>query len=89
MCFHKDMIVKPRTLLQILRIRPNNTFSTLSMWPTMKANIKYMIRCYFFSKINLIIYWWFFIAIEPAEPPVGPVNQWASRLSGSLTGSVF
>jgi hypothetical protein len=38
-------------------------------------------------KINLIILkiWWFFVAIEPAEPPVGPVNQWASHLTGSLT----
>jgi hypothetical protein len=30
-----------------------------------------------------------FVAIEPAEPPVGPVNQWASHLTGSLTGPVF
>jgi hypothetical protein len=44
-----------------------------------------------FSKINLIIYqiWWFFVAIEPDEPPVRPVNQWASHLTGSLTGLVF
>jgi hypothetical protein len=30
-----------------------------------------------------------FVAIEPAEPPIGPVNQWASHLTGSLTGPVF
>jgi hypothetical protein len=44
-----------------------------------------------FFKINLIIYqiWWFFVAIEPAEPPVRPVNQWASHLTGSLIGPIF
>jgi hypothetical protein len=30
-----------------------------------------------------------FVAIESAEPPVGPVNQWASHLTDSLTGPVF
>jgi hypothetical protein len=31
----------------------------------------------FFSEIKSIIYkiWPFFVAIEPAEPAVGPVNQ--------------
>jgi hypothetical protein len=30
-----------------------------------------------------------FVAIEPAETPVGQVNQWASHLTGSLIGPVF
>jgi hypothetical protein len=44
-----------------------------------------------YSKNNLIIYyiWRFFVAIEPTEPLVGPVNQWASHLTGSLAGPVF
>jgi hypothetical protein len=44
-----------------------------------------------FSKINLIIYsiWWFFVAIELAEPPVTPVNQWSIYLTGSLADLVF
>jgi hypothetical protein len=44
-----------------------------------------------FSKINLIIFsiWWFFVAIELAEPRVGPVNQWAIHLTGSLAGPFF
>jgi hypothetical protein len=45
MCFLEKMILKPRTLLQILCIRPNTTFTTLSLWSTIKANTKYTIRC--------------------------------------------
>jgi hypothetical protein len=56
----------------------------------MKVNTKYVIWCYFFE-INLIIYsiWWFFVAIEPIEPPVEPMNQWAIHFIGSLAGLVF
>jgi hypothetical protein len=30
-----------------------------------------------------------FVAIEPAEPPVGSVNQWAGHLNGSLAALIF
>jgi hypothetical protein len=43
--FSQGYDLKPRTLLQILRIRPNITFTTLSLWSTMKANTKYIIWC--------------------------------------------
>jgi hypothetical protein len=70
------------TLFQTTFLRTNTIFNGLCLWYTMKVNTKYRIQCYFFSKINLIIYefWQFFIAIKPVKPPVGPatlpVHSW-------------
>jgi hypothetical protein len=50
------MILKPRTLLQIPRIRHNTTFTTLKFVIYYESKHKIYDSMLNFSKINLIIY---------------------------------
>jgi hypothetical protein len=43
MCFRQDLILKPITLLQIARIRPNFSSTMLSLLYNMEVNTKYTI----------------------------------------------
>jgi hypothetical protein len=70
------MILKHRTLLQIARIRPNTTPTTLILWYNMKVTQNIWFNAKFSQNyLNSYKIWWFLIAIKPAEPLVGPVNS--------------